>query len=71
MIELQCKNRGGVTCSPCHGVLAEKCHPLKDQLVSLNSPEGLSARNNRTSNGCAFSASKTVLGAGKVDHDEG
>ena len=40
-------------------VLAEKCHPLGDQLVSPNNPKGLFILSGGFSNECAFSASTT------------
>jgi hypothetical protein len=38
-------------------VLAEECHPCRDQLVLLKNPEESFIRSGGLSNGCAFSAS--------------
>ena len=39
-------------------VLAEECHPCRDQPVSPNNPKGLFILSGRFSNGYAFSASR-------------
>ena len=44
-------------------VLAENCHPCRDQPVSPNSPKGLFILSGGFSNGCAFSAG-TPFGEG-------
>jgi hypothetical protein len=51
--------------STCPG---RKSRPLRDQLVSSNSPKGLFILSGGSSNGCAFSASTGVVHAKSPDN---